>query len=157
MWGTPIVFWYFCVMQCQTLDSVVLTLFMIIRVSMSVSLIGSWAVLETKSVAKKLLPAPRSLDSCVMATIEHMRFGRLLQSHQTELLCGSLVPRSSTPNVVEGLVKLLRRMTSGGRLEAWLIAPCMHNTAVHRKYHTSRRPPDVTSFYVGVLPGLPPR
>ena len=55
----------------------------------------------------------------------------------------SLVPRPSTPNVVEGLVKLLRRMMSGGRLEAWLIAPCMHNTAVHRKCHASRRPPDV--------------
>ena len=42
----------------------------------------------------------------------------------------SLVPRPSiTANVVEGLVKLLRRMTSGGRL--------------------------LTSFYVGVLPGLP--
>ena len=34
-------------------------------------------------------------------------------------------------------------MTSGGCLEAWLIAPCMHNTAVHWKCHTSRRPPDV--------------
>ena len=32
----------------------------------------------------------------------------------------SLVPRPSiTANVVEGLVKLLRRITSGGRLEAW--------------------------------------
>ena len=36
-----------------------------------------------------------------------------------------------------------------GLLEAWLIALCMHNTAVHRKCHTSRCPPDVilhTSF-----------
>ena len=34
-------------------------------------------------------------------------------------LCG-LAPRPLiTANVVEGLVKLLRRMTSGGRLEAW--------------------------------------
>ena len=31
----------------------------------------------------------------------------------------SLVPKPSTPNAVEGLVKLLRRMTSGGRLEVW--------------------------------------
>jgi len=32
----------------------------------------------------------------------------------------SLVPRPSiTANEVEGLVKLLRRMTSGGHLEAW--------------------------------------
>ena len=52
-------------------------------------------------------------------------------------------PGLLSPNAVEGLVKLLRRMTSGGRLEAWLIAPCMHNTAVHRKCHASRRPPDV--------------
>ena len=37
-------------------------------------------------------------------------------------------------------VILLRKMTSGGRLEAWLIAP---STAVYRKYHASRRPPDV--------------
>ena len=56
----------------------------------------------------------------------------------------SLVPRPSiTANTVEGLVKLLRRMTSGGRLEAWLIAPCIHNAAVHRKCHASRRPPDI--------------
>ena len=41
------------------------------------------------------------------------------------------------------LVKLLRRMTSGERLEAWLIAPCMHNTAVHQKCHAFRHPPDV--------------
>ena len=45
-----------------------------------------------------------------------------------------------TINAVEGLVKLLRIMTSGGRLEAWLIVPCVH---VHRKCHTSRHPPDV--------------
>ena len=39
----------------------------------------------------------------------------------------SLVPRPSiTANTVEGLVKLLRRMTSGGRLEAWLITQCKH-------------------------------
>ena len=32
----------------------------------------------------------------------------------------SLAPRPSIiGNMVEGLVKLLRRMTSGGRLEAW--------------------------------------
>ena len=41
----------------------------------------------------------------------------------------SLIPRPSiTANVVVGLVKLVRRMMSGGRLEAWPIAPCMHNT-----------------------------
>ena len=28
-------------------------------------------------------------------------------------------PGLLSPNAVEGLVKLLRRMTSGGRLEAW--------------------------------------
>ena len=39
----------------------------------------------------------------------------------------SLIPRPSiTANVVEGLTKLLRRMTSGGHLEVWLIMPCMH-------------------------------
>ena len=53
----------------------------------------------------------------------------------------SLVPRPSiTANAVEGLVKLLHRMTSGGRLEAWLIVP---STTIHRKCHTSRCPPDV--------------
>ena len=37
----------------------------------------------------------------------------------------SLVPRASiTANAVEGLVKLLRRVTTGGRLEAWLITSC---------------------------------
>ena len=39
----------------------------------------------------------------------------------------SLVPRPSiTANAVEGLVKLLCRTTSGGHLEVWLTAPCMH-------------------------------
>ena len=39
----------------------------------------------------------------------------------------SLIPRPSiTANAVEDLIKLLRRMTSGGRTEARLIAPCMH-------------------------------
>ena len=53
----------------------------------------------------------------------------------------SLVPRPSiTANVVEGLVKLLRRMMSGGRLEAWLITSC---TAVYWKCYTSKRPPDI--------------
>ena len=42
---------------------------------------------------------------------------------------------SITANAVEGLVKLLRRMTSGGRTEVWLIAPC---TAAHQKCHTMR-------------------
>ena len=54
---------------------------------------------------------------------------------------GSLVPRPSiTANVVEGLVKFLRRMTSGGHLEA--CCACT-STAVHQKCHASRRPPDV--------------
>ena len=44
------------------------------------------------------------------------------------LMLASLVTRPSTPNAVEGLVKLVHRMMSGGRLEAWLITPCMHNT-----------------------------
>ena len=55
----------------------------------------------------------------------------------------SLVPRPSTPNTVEGLVKLLRRMTSGGCLEAWhfrwTAVLCMHDVISH----ASRRPPDV--------------
>ena len=52
-------------------------------------------------------------------------------------------PGLLSPNAVEGLVKLIRRMTSGGRLEAWLIAPCMQFTG-------SATPPDVhlTSFYL---------
>ena len=57
----------------------------------------------------------------------------------------TLVLRPSiTTNVVEGLVKLLQRMTSGGCLEAWLIAPCTcTSTAVHRKCHASKHPPDI--------------
>ena len=64
-------------------------------------------------------------------------------------LRGSLVPRPSiTANSVEGLVKLLLRMTSGRRWdrcwEAWLITLCIHySTAVYRKCHTSVRLPDV--------------
>ena len=53
----------------------------------------------------------------------------------------SLVPRPSiTANAVKGLVKLLCRMMSGGCLEAWLSTLC---TAVHRKCHASRRPPNI--------------
>ena len=59
------------------------------------------------------------------------------------LLWVASFPGLLSPNTVEGLVKLLRRMRSGGRLEAWLIAPYMHNTAVHQKSHASRCPPDV--------------
>ena len=56
----------------------------------------------------------------------------------------SLVPRPSiTANAVEGLVKLLHRMTSGGGLEAWLTCHACTSTGVYRKCHTSRRPPDV--------------
>ena len=56
----------------------------------------------------------------------------------------SLIPKPSiTANAVEGLVKLLRRMTSGGRLEAWhfrwTAVLCMHGAISH----ASRRPPDV--------------
>ena len=56
----------------------------------------------------------------------------------------NLIPRPSiTANAVEGLVKLLCRMMSGGCLEAWLIAPCTcTSTAVHRKCHASKHPPD---------------
>ena len=53
----------------------------------------------------------------------------------------SLVPRLSiTANAVEGLVKLLCRMTSGGCREAWLTR---RSTAVYRKCHGFHRPPDV--------------
>ena len=59
------------------------------------------------------------------------------------LIC-SLVPRPSiTANAVEVLVKLLRRMTSGGHLEAWLTCHACTSTAVHWKCHASRRPPDI--------------
>ena len=48
-----------------------------------------------------------------------------------------------TINAVEGLVKLLRIMTSGGRLEAWhfrwTAALCMHGAISH----AFRHPPDV--------------
>ena len=57
----------------------------------------------------------------------------------------------ATPNAVEGLVKLLHRMMSGGCLEAWLIALC---TTVHQKCHTSKHVHRM-SFYIGVLQGLP--
>ena len=58
-------------------------------------------------------------------------------------------PGLQSPNAVEGLVKLVRRVTSGGRLEVWhfrwTAVLCMHG-AIN---HASRRPPDVilrTSF-----------
>ena len=56
----------------------------------------------------------------------------------------SLVPRPSIiANVVEGLVKLLHRMMSGGHWKAWLIVLCISSTAVYRKCHASQHPPDV--------------
>ena len=65
------------------------------------------------------------------------------------ILLSSLVPRPSTPNVLEGLVKLVCRMTSGGRLEMWhfrwTAVLCMHGAISH----ASRHPPNVilrTSF-----------
>ena len=75
----------------------------------------------------------------------------------------SLIPRPSiTANAAEGLVKLLCKMTSSGRLEAWLIAP---GTAVYHKCHASRRPPDIIlrrsctrpSTALAVIEGLGPR
>ena len=68
----------------------------------------------------------------------------LLVSYSTIHAVVRLIPRPSiTANAVEGLVKLLRRMTSGGRLEAWLMRHACTNTAVHWKCHASRRPPDI--------------
>ena len=71
----------------------------------------------------------------------------------------SLVPRPSvTANVVEGLVILLHRLTSGRCWEAWLIVLC--NTLA-MQFTGSATPPNVylTPFYVhvGVLPDFPPR
>ena len=58
-------------------------------------------------------------------------------------------PGLQSPNAVEGLVKLVRRVTSGGRLEVWhfrwTAVLCMHGAISH----ASRRPPDIilrTSF-----------
>ena len=52
-------------------------------------------------------------------------------------------PGLLSPNAVEGLVKPVHRMTSGGRLEAWhfwwTAVLCMHGAISH----ASRRPPDV--------------
>ena len=47
--------------------------------------------------------------------------------------------------------KLLRRMTLGGRWEAWLIA-----SSAHWRCSSPEVPRFPMSFYVGVLPGLPP-
>ena len=52
-------------------------------------------------------------------------------------------PGLQSPNTVEGLVKLLHRMTSGGRLEVWLTCRACTSTTVHQKCHASKRPPDV--------------
>ena len=90
-------------------------------------------------------------------------------TRQTMRLISSLVPRPSiTANMVEGLVKPIRRMTSGRRLGAWhkvhhqdcSISP-VHDPVVASELLLaetgSATPPDVylTSFYIGVLPGLP--
>ena len=57
--------------------------------------------------------------------------------------CIKSQPRSQAFNHMEGLVKLLRRMMSGGCLEAWLSRQALHCSTVYRKCHASRRPPDV--------------
>ena len=65
-------------------------------------------------------------------SVLHTSLGGSLCVHQST---SSLVPRPSiTANVVEGLVKFLRRMMSGGRWETWLIT---------WKCHASQRLPDV--------------
>ena len=73
-----------------------------------------------------------------------------------ERIVSSLVPRASiTANTVEGLVKLLRRwrQVDVGR------RGLSHGAYLALQFTGSVTPPNVhlTSFYVGVLPGLPPR
>ena len=67
-------------------------------------------------------------------------------SNQQAWLLASF-PGFQSPNAVEGLVKFLRRMTSGRCWEVWLTcrAYIMACTAIYRKC--------LTSFSVGVLPG----
>ena len=62
----------------------------------------------------------------------------------------TLVPRRSTPNVVEGLVKLRQ-------VDIWRRG-LLHRACITLQFTGSATPPDIhlTSFYVGVLPGLPP-
>ena len=57
----------------------------------------------------------------------------------------SLIPRPTiTTNAVEGLVKLLRRMTSGGHwVDVGRHGLSRNSTAVHRKCHASQRLPDI--------------
>ena len=78
-------------------------------------------------------PCWAAIHTLVSFSVFHHSYSRL----------ASFPGPSITANMVEALVKLLRRMMSGGYLEAWINAPCMDNTAVHRKYHASRHPPDV--------------
>ena len=54
------------------------------------------------------------------STLSHInRFSHLGEPERAPHLAS--FPGVLSPNAVEGLVKLVRRMTSGGRLEAWLI------------------------------------
>ena len=67
-------------------------------------------------------------ESTVLSTLP--TWSVLSTFHQENVDC--LLYVASFPNVVEVLVKLVRRMMSGGRLEAWhfqwTAALCMHST-----------------------------
>ena len=90
--------------------------------------------------------------------VTEMDLNTIFNGNVSKTLLASF-PGLLSPNTVEGLVKLVRRMTSGGRLEAWhfrwTAVLCMHGTTSH----ASRRPPDII---LRVRPGnkakrLPPQ
>ena len=65
-----------------------------------------------------------------------MRLGNKSQLSHSQAFTAAIVTRSMN-NAVEGLVKLLRIMTSGERLEAWLIVPCVQFTGCSEGLGTS--------------------
>ena len=65
-----------------------------------------------------------------------MRLGNKSQLSHSQAFTAAIIARSMN-NTVEGLVKLLHIMTSGGRLEAWLIAPCVQFTSCSEGLGTS--------------------
>ena len=101
----------------------------------------SITLVHVKSRWQQLIPAWKVRDECIRL---HVLF---------HVAAAGFIPRPSiTADAVEGLVKLLRRMTSGRRWEAWhfwwtAVLLCIS--------HASQRLPNVylTSFYIGVLPG----
>ena len=97
---------------------------------------------ETCKASHNILPTLFTRLSLLSLVLRPEEVGHLVDLRI--ILITSLLPRPSiTANAVESLVKLLRRMMSGERLEAWLTRHACTSTAVHQMCHASQCSADV--------------